>query len=310
MRRAFYWAGVLLGVLLLVGGVVVGALGYAESASPAGVVRGYFRALAAGDAARALAYGDVPYGPRTMLTDTVLREQLRIAPVRHPSVDSTKQHGSSASVKVTYTLAFADEDIPISTTVPLHKHGGTWRLDYVAIPTQLEAEGARQRESIVGAPLPTKTTLLFPGAVPIRFDTPYLQLDGFKDNVTFETTSTTGVVVRVTEQARKAMTAAVRSALEQCVTGPPDGACPLPDQRYVPGSIHGQLDGSPRDTRVSLDPVDPVGVLTFAGKATVVGSYARLNFHNRQVEGTGRIALDVSAHAFAVPPLHLIWAAS
>jgi hypothetical protein len=307
VRVWLYWGGVLLGVLLLAGGVVVGASGYSATSSPAGVVRGYFAALARSDAPRVLAYGKVPYGPRTLLTSQALREQQRIAPLRHFSVVSTHRHGSKATVDVKYVLAFPGEDVPVSASVPLHRSSGNWRLDYVAIPTEFEVDRARERESILGGAVPTGTTLLFPGALPIRLDTPYLKLDPFKDNMSFDAVSTTEVGLQVTDAARSAMLREVRSRLRSCLTGPADPACPLPDERYVPGSVHGSFTDRLSASGVDIDSRDPLGLLRFDGQVTVAGSWRRLDFHNRQVTGHGNVVLDIHAVAYAVPPLELRW---
>jgi hypothetical protein len=308
VRRTAYWLGVLLGVALLVSGVVVGAEGYADAASPGGVARAYFAALADGDAAQALAYGSTPLGPRTLLTDTVLREQQRIAPLRNVSVGPTRRHGSTANVTVRYVLRFADEEVPVSTDVPMHRDGGAWRLDYTAIPTEFAMQGADQRATVLGGPVPKSTVLLFPGAVPISFDTAYLELDPVKDTVDFGTSSITDVFIRVTQQARTAALRAATQALRRCISaGAADPACPLPSERYVPGSIHGRIVGSLRNPGLSLDVTNAVGVLNFGATAVVEGSYARLDFHNRRVDATGRIKLDLQADAYAVAPLELRW---
>jgi hypothetical protein len=307
VRRGLYWVGVLLAVLLAVVGVVVAALGYAETSSPAGVVRGYFAALARADAAEALAYGTVPVGPHTLLTDTVLQEQQRIAPLRHFAVVSTHRHGTKAEVAVKYALGFPGEDVPVSVSVPVHKRSGVWRLDYVAIPAQLELDGARERASIVGAAVPSGTMLLFPGALPIRLDTPYLKLDPFKDAISFDTSSVVEVALLVTDGGRSAMERAVRTALRGCVSYPSDPACPLPNERYVPGSVQGSIAGGLRTSEVVLDASEPVGTLRFEGSVTVSGRWRRLNFHNVQVTGHGDVDLDIHAVAYAVPPIRLRW---
>lgn len=310
MRRRLYWAGVLAGVLLLAGGVVVGALGYRAMQNPAAVVRGYFAALARADAPRALAYGKVPFGPHTLLTSAILREQQRIAPLRDVSVARTVRHGSHATVEVNYTLAFAGTDVPVAAQVPLHKSSGRWRLDYVALPVEIVPGAARQRESILGGAVPTGTTMLFPGALPIRFDTPYLKLDPYKDNLTFNDVSSAAVSVEATDAARVAMATAVRTALQRCVTGPGDQMCPLPNERYVPGSIHGAVTGGLRTTDLVVESLEPVGTLRFNGSATIAGTWQRLNFHNVRVTGRGRVDLDIHAVAYATRPLRLRWVAT
>jgi hypothetical protein len=310
MRRRLYWVGVLAGVLLLAGGVVVGALAYTATESPAAVVRGYFAALARSDAPRALAYGMVPFGPHTLLTSSILREQQRIAPLHDVSVVHTARHGSHATVDVNYDLAFAGTDVPVSAHVPMHKSSGRWRLDYVALPMEVVPGGAQQRESVLGGAVPTGTTMLFPGALPIRFDTPYLRLDPYKDNVTFNDASSVAVYVETTDSARAAMTQAVRSALQRCVTGSPDPMCPLPNERYVPGSIRGVIAGSLRGSDIVVESLEPVGTLRFTGSATIAGRWQRLNFHNVRVTGRGRVELDIHAVAYATRPLRLRWVAT
>ncbi len=307
MRRVLYWAGVLVAVLLLAAGVVVGALGFTATATPAGVVRGYFAALARSDAAGALAYGEVPAGRHTLLTEPVLHEQQRIAALRDVSVVSTAEHDSTATVDVKYTLAFPGVDVPVSAHVPMHKSSGDWRLDKVAVPIKLLPSGAQQRESILGVRLPSRTTLMFPGALPVRLDTPYLKLDPFKDNLSFDAPSSAGVYLQVTDEGRSAMLRAVRTGLRRCVTRARDLACPLPTERYVPGSIHGAIKGDLRATNVTVETSDPVGTLRFSGAATIAGRWQRLNFHNRQVTGHGRIELDLHAVAYAQQPLRVRW---
>jgi hypothetical protein len=297
-------------VLLLAGGVVLTASGVIEATSPTGVVRGYFAALAHADAARALAYGTVPDGPRGLLTDTVLREQQRIAPIRDVRVEGVDRQRSWASVTVRYTLGFAGRDVPVSTEVPLHRSSGGWRLDAVAVRIELLPAAARERLSILGGWLPTGTVLLFPGALPIAPDTPYLQLDASHDNLTFDSPSGTRVQVRVSEDGRAAMLHAVRAALGRCLSGRHDPGCPLPGERYVPGSLSGVLEAPLQATSVRIESRNPAGRLRFSGSATVSGHWQRLNFHNRQVTASGRIDLRIHATAYATAPLRIRWAAT
>jgi hypothetical protein len=310
MRRGLYWSGVLVGVLLLAGGVVVGARALTAARGASGVVRDYFAALVDGDAPRALAYGTVPDGPHTLLSAAVLREQQRIAPMRHVTVTERGRRGGHATVRVTYLLAFPHRDVPVSTDVGVHRSpSGDWRLDAVAVRVELLPGTARQRESMLGGRLPTGSVLLFPGALPIRLDTPYLRLDGGRDNVTFGSLSSAAVGVQVSDAGRTAMLRAVRDALRRCVTGPADPACPLPSERYVPGSVSGRLAGPLRATEVVLEAGDPVGTLRFTGSARVAGRWQRLTFANRRLTGSGTVDLDLRAVAYAVAPLRVRWLA-
>jgi hypothetical protein len=311
VRRQLYWLGVLAGVLLLAGGAAIAVLGYARTAGPDGAVRGYFAALSAGDAPTALAYGDVPAGPRRLLSSAVLREQQHIAPLRAFSVVATRRQGDKAQVQVTYTLAFPGADVAVAVTVPVHRSSGDWRLDRVAVPIELVRPGAaRQRQAILGTRVPRGPTLLFPGALPITLDTPYLKLDPFADSVGFDSLPVLNVRLQVTAAARAAFTHDVTDEVRRCVTSSASAACPLPDERYVPGSVHGRVQRGLHATRTLLDEADPVGTLRFSGRMTVDGSYRRLNFHNRQVTGHGLIYVDIHVAAYAVAPLRLRWTSS
>lgn len=310
MKALLYWAGVFVAVGLIATGVTVAVLGYADTAGPDGAVRGYFAALTDADAPTALAYGMVPDGSHTLLTDEVLREQQRIAPLQDATITGVRRHGDTATVAVRYVLAFPDLALPISAEIQVHKSSGEWRLDRVAIPVRLRASEGSQRQSVLGSALPTGTVLLFPGALPISLDTRYLQLDPSVDNVAFDSPPLINVNLAVTAAGRAAFTRATLAAVRTCVTGPRDPACPLPDERYVPGSVRGSVDGGLRATIVSLVPGDAVGSMDLTGRATVDGSYLRLNFHNRQVAGHGRVDISVHAVAYAVAPVQVRWASS
>jgi hypothetical protein len=309
-RRTGYWACVLAAAALLVTGGVLAYVGYAQTAGPAGAVRGYFAALARSDAPGALAFGDVPDGPRALLTTSVLREQQRIAPLRRFAVLSTRRQGSEGSVEVGYILAFAGHPVPVRTTVPVHDSSSGWRLDQTSVPTELDANGARERASILGARLPTGQTLLFPGALPVRLDTPYLRVDPAKDAVSFGALPTTELHVEVSDAGRAAMAAAVRGKLVTCLSRAGQYACPLPAQSYVPGSVRGRIAGGMATPTVGLDPIDPAGRITFDAAVTVSGSYQRLDFHNRPSAGRGQFTIDVGAAAYAAAPLTVTWTSS
>jgi hypothetical protein len=306
VRRWLYWLWIVAAVALLAGGAVVGIRGYAKTAGADGVVRGYFAALARSDAADALAFGDIPAGPHTLLTATVLREQQRIAPLRDYSVGVVRRSGDSATVEVTYTLDFDARAITDTDTVRLHRNSAGWRLDRVAIPTELESSTARDRQSIVGAGIPAGPTLLFPGALPVGLDTPYLELDPERDRISFDALPQTTIYVDVSAAGRNAATAAARAKLLRCLADRPDATCPLPNERYVPGSIHGTLTGGLKDVSVELAP-DRIGTLRVHARATVSGSYARLDFRNQRIDGRGLVDVEVNAVAYAVAPLALRW---
>jgi hypothetical protein len=310
VRALLYWAGVFLAVGLLASGVTVAVFGYARTAGPEGAVRGYFAALQADDAPTALAYGALPPGPHTLLTDDVLRAQRRIAPLQQVVIGTVQRHGDRARVAVQYTLAFPGLDLPVTADVAAHKASGQWRLDRVAIPVRLRASEGSQRQSILGTALPDDAVLLFPGALPITLDTHYLTLDPAVDHVSFDSPSLINVNLLVSTAGRAAFTREALAAVRTCVTGAADPACPLPDERYVPGSLHGIVDGGLRDPLIDLVPADAVGTMRLSARVSVDGSYQRLDFHNRQLHGHGPLDVIVHAVAYSVAPVRVRWVSS
>jgi len=166
-----------LAVAVFVTGGTVALANYLDTSGADGAVRGYFAALQRGDAAAALGFGDIPDGPRTLLTSTVLHEQKRIAPIRDVTITRTASESNQATVGVHYVLAFPDGPQSVDDSVAVYKRDGSWRLSHAAVATRLNLLGASERATIVGAPLPTDVVLVFPGAAPIRLDTGALALD-------------------------------------------------------------------------------------------------------------------------------------
>ncbi len=305
-RRVLFWAGVVGAVVLLVGGGVVAYLGYATTSGPDGAVRGYFAALADGDAAGALAYGALPDGPHALLTDQVLAEQQRIAAIKRFTIRGTTRTGAHAQVRVRYMLDYPGDPQQVDSTVPVDARDGDWRLARVAIPTQLMLPKAAQRASILGTRISAGTVLVFPGAAPVRLDSPYLQLSAAQSGVDFDSGATTEVDVVVSDAGRRQADELVGANLLACVSGRGPRTCPLPDSRYVPGSLRGRLVSAHPVLTVSVAD-SAAGVIEVTGTASVVATYKRLSFQNRVTAGQGSLALPVRAQAYAVNPLTFSW---
>jgi hypothetical protein len=279
--------------------------GYTRSAGPAAAVRDYYAALARADAPAALSFGDVPSGPRTLLTSSVLREQQRLAPLSHVTVTRTDRSGTTAEVAVRYALRFPHGAREVTDTIQLHEHDRTWRLDRVAVGTQLRISSAADRAALLGGAVPTNSVLLFPGALPIRLDTASLQLTPDHDALTFEADAATPVSIQLSDAGRRAIQASVLAALRRCLAGRGPANCPLPGYRYVPGSVRGTLAPNPRLSS-TLERVR-AGVVDVDGSLAVDASYRRLTYENRTVSSHGRIALLVSARLYAARPGAVVW---
>jgi hypothetical protein len=304
MRRWMWWAGVLAAVALVAVGGVTAYRGYADSGGPKAAVRGYFAALARADAPTALGYGDVPPGPRDLLTSTALRTQQRLAPIRDVAIISSTRSGSHAEVGVRYRRGAAT----VTDTVALHQHGGSWRLDRVALRTALRVTPAADRATLLGAAVPTGPVLLFPGALPIRFDTGYLRVAPGHAALALGAAARTDVPVELTTAGRRAAETGLVAALRRCLAGMGPAACPVPGTRYVPGTLRGTIPAHPSVT-YSLSTA-AAGVVEVTGRVTVdAATYRRLTFANRAVPGRGTVALPVHARMYVVRPGTLSWTA-
>lgn len=304
-RRRFWIAGAV-AVLTLVAGVCLAVLGHATGAGPEGVVRGYYAALERADAPAALGYGRVPTGSRALLSSAVLAEQQHVAPMSGFRVRQTWSAGSRAAVQVAYTLGFARGPRDVRDTVHLRLRGGVWRLTRVAVRTQLSVTGAGERAAILGARIPRGYALLFPGAVPIRVDTPYLALAPAAGSVDFHSPPSTPVRLVVSDRGRHAARSAVRGALQLCLRRASAGSgCPQPAGRFVPGTVHGAVVGVPR-LHVRLGS-SAAGVLDVTGRARLRLSFTKLTFRNREVPGAATVPVSLHARGYAVVPLSLAW---
>lgn len=310
-HRGLFWSAILLALAALAGGSAFAYVTYAATAGPDGAVKGYFAALARGDAPAALGFGDLPPGPHELLTSTVLRAQVKIAPIRHVEIITTDQSGDTATVSVQYHLDFTDGTRQVTDGVQVVRHKGSWRLAQTAATTQLRLLQAAQRATIVGAGIPDGVLLMFPGAVPIAFDTPYLRLSAATSSVALSAPADTDLTVQVTATGLSAVDAAVTKALRGCLAGgaQADPRCPLPARRAVPGSLHATVTaaGVLRAAALSLA-ASSAGVITISGKIRLTAGYTALDFDNQPVAKNGAVSLPLTATAYATDPITINWA--
>ena len=310
MPRGLFRAAVGVAVAAVVGGSVLAYVGTRTSSGPADVVRGYFAALARADAPAALAYGDLPPGSRRLLTTPVLRTQQRLAPIGRVSVGAAIRHGDRARVGYSYRLGFPGGEQRVRGRVVLRRDGSSWRLTRVAVPVRLRLDQAAARATLAGARIPDRTALLFPGAVPLRFDTPYLRLGQSTDDVVLGTSGTVELNVQVSPAGRRAVARALAARLRRCVDqrSAGDPTCPVASARDVPGSLRGTVR-TPIMRAVHLAVTDDrAGVIAVSGHVDVTGRYRRLAFDDVAERRRGTARLPVRASAYAVRPLTLTFA--
>lgn len=286
--------------ILFVGGAVFAVVDYESEAGPAHVVASYFHAVADGDAEAALGYGDVPAGDRSYLTADVLRAQLANGSIH--AIQTSRAAGGR--VDVSYQLGGRT----IDDVVGVVKRDGRWRLAASAVRTSVSLADAEQRAEFAGAAVPTDQPLLFPGALPIRFDTPSLELAPGAV-VAFSGSTTTSLPVAVSAAGQNAVEAATKAALTACVaSATPAALCPVPVAtgiRAVPASLHGTIVGTPT-IRATVAP-EATGKLSISGSMTVDGTYQTLDYQNQPSVKTGSVTVTFTAWDYATDPTKIVW---
>lgn len=307
LDRGWFWIGVLTALLALTAGLVIAVLGYTAEDDPGSTVRDYFAALGRADAPAALALGTIPAGPRGLLTSEVLAAQQKLAPISNVSIVSSSRHGSQASVAVSYRLGFAGAPQQENDQVTLTRRDGRWRLDRVAVATQLRLLQAADRASILGAPVPDGSTLLFPGAVPVGFDTPYLELPPSIAAVGLDSANSTDLRVAVSAAGRQAVFTAIAAQLRGCLQPKADPRCPLPTDRIVPGTLRGRVDGDISSVVNLAVAVSARGAITVDGQVLFTGTWRALSFENVAEPQRGDLKLPVEGMTYLTTPLHIVW---
>ncbi len=306
-HRGVFWAAVLTSLVAVVAGVFVAVTTYVSATAPDTIATNYFRALSRGDAAAALAYGDVPAGPRTYLTGGVLRAALDVASISDVSALSVDRIGNKANVTVQYRLGFRGNQKAVTDTVLLNRHGSSWRLGATAASVQIMAKVAGHRLTLAGSALPAGSVLMFPGALPLSVDTPNLQVDEEVLHVTDKPSRT--LRPRLSKAGTQAVQAAVVSAVRACLGTNPSPSCPVPtDARVVPGTVHGTLTGD-LGHELTIRVTGPDGLLDVSGSVAVRGSFQRLDFDNLPAAKSGTTDLAIRAHCYAANPSKLVWGA-
>ncbi len=307
-----FWFALLLATAVMLAGASIAVGAYQGAGDPATVVRSYFAAVAAGDAAGALGYGDLPAGRRDLLTADVLAAQNAVAPISDLIVLRVQHSGANlATVDIGYTLDFASGPTIVVDTVALSRHGHDWRLASSAVAERVSPGNGSTLATFAGATVPTGDYGMFPGAVPITYHTPNLEADSSSRAVRFAGTGSMQVDAQVTAAGRKAIAPAVNAALAACLAGKgaPQALCPVPDpETAVPGSLRGRTTGK-AGAGLQLIVTSSDGEIDISEEATVSGIYQSLDENNLASAVTVK-SVGLRAHSFATTPGKIVWATS
>ena len=298
-RRACVVLAVL-GIVAALGATAVAVQYFREARTPEAAVRAYFAALARGDAATALAAGSVPEGGRALVSADVLRASLARSPIDDVTTGRVTRTGDAATVNVRYRLGGVSPE-EVDDTVDLRRVDGRWQLRRSAVPLTLAVDDAATWAAVPAATpfaVPADSQLVFPGAVPVFFQSPLLAVAASGRAVRFAgTADSVHVTAEPSADGRSTVTRTVVAALTACVAGGADvdPFCPQPPAgrekatilRAVPQSFVGELQ---RVDQVDLDLAvapDGGGTFTVSGTVDASGKWQVLDYDNVARERSG-----------------------
>lgn len=298
----------------LVGGTAVAIVTATAATSPGRVVQRYFAALSAGDAPAALRYGSPPTGDHEFLTSSALAVQKQLAAIGDVQLGTSTVSGRTAKVAVTYRLtpaAGVGSPSPQHSTVGLHRTGHDWQLDSTAATVRVIATAAGHRATLAGATIPSTAVALFPGAVPIRYDTDFIRTAADPLYLTLGSTGDVRVGARLSPTGVAAAEATVRRTFQSCLARGAAAplSCPLTPEGFqvVPGSLRGTLSRTSFTSMPSLQHANADGLIDVAGTFVVHGRYQLLDFDNIASSKSGTVDVDFRAALYATAPGALVW---
>lgn len=308
--RLVFWTAVVAAIAAVAGGGYLAETAYAKNTAPKTVVADYLAALARADASAALSYGDLPSGSQVLLTNDVLAAQVAIAPITGITIGRVDESGDTATVDVHYELGFSTGNEKIDDTIDLRRADRIWQLDAVAVPVSLHLAEATRRGSLAGAKVPTGTRLVFPGAMPIEFDTDALTLNADSRIVTFTDPGGVAQEVELSDNGAAEVAKAVDAAMAACLDGSAAAPtlCPLPaDPRAVPGTLRGSTTKPAAEVIHLLLEGSPDGLVHISGEIPVTGDYSQLDFNNQRVTRAGTQTVPFIAICYVTSPGTITW---
>lgn len=309
LRRLLFWGTLVLALGALGTGVAVAYEGYRGTTTPTGVVRAFFTALERDDARAALGYSVLPDGDRRLLTDDTLSRQQADAPISDVRVGPARTQAGRGTVAVSYRLDAPAGVRRIQDVVPVTRTGAGWRVARPAASVSGGENDGGQYARLAGYAVGQRPVLVFPGALPVSYVTPYLALD--PDSSVARLKDQAGLTLNTVPSpaGRSALTSGLISLTGRCLTAAtPDPLCPVLSEVMVPGSLRGGTVGSDVDNlQLSFD---ANGAVHVSGSVHLTNtSYRELNPDNQPVLHRGDIDVVVYAAGYPLAPLHLQWEA-
>ncbi|MDN5763189.1 MAG: hypothetical protein L0H41_12855 [Microlunatus sp.] len=189
----------------------------AEAKLPSDAVRGFLEALATGDAQTALTYAQTAPGDTTFLTDEVLAESNKLAPITGidvPEVNDEYAYSVDAAYKMGSQV--------VDAKFPVEKAGQVWKLREVAFDLDVSSRRSKTLPLVInGVTVEADSLRLFPGSY--EFTTGNKNIDYGKSNVlTVQSPADyprgiSDIKPTLTSTGEKVFTSAVEDNIKSCV---------------------------------------------------------------------------------------------
>ncbi|QRY48254.1 DUF4878 domain-containing protein [Mycolicibacterium boenickei] len=224
-RRKLF--GIIAGAVVVVVAVVVGIVVFvgdsgSDATTASGAVKGYLKALAKGDAEKALSFGINEPPDKTFLTDEVLKKQIEKMPIT--DVRIVGEDGNTVHVLANFGDQALDEEIPVKQS-----SDGLFKVEYPTYSLNFGKDKSKgssavlESVSIFGTPLPASgIAYLFPGAIEVTSANPYIDLKYRRDAYLLSGTSykepeeRADFELNVSEEGTKAADKAILDAMTEC----------------------------------------------------------------------------------------------
>ena len=238
----------------------------AAAVGPSGAVFGYLTALSSADAGSALSYGATKPAESSMLTDKILADASKRAPLTSIDVPAVEDQ-SPASVRASYKIG----KTPVSETFTVVKQGEEWKLERVAADVELGLVRSGSVPLLINGTKVSKGAVsLFPGSYTFTTGLDYVDY-GTKPTILIKTPSafpnTTELAIRVNGKGKSAAVTAARKSYAKCLKSddPAPSKCPnrwtSNDASWRKGTVDWEQRGS--------DPFKKAKVITSGVQAQV-----------------------------------------
>lgn len=281
-------------------------------------VKGYLDALVAGDAETALQFVDQPPKDRTFLTDAVLKESAKEAPISGVKVGKP---AGAYGVQVTAGYRVGDE--PVTQEFNVIKRGGNYRIDDGTSEVRLGSQATGLDLTVNGVAPDGAAATVFPGRYRIETTTQYIELGS---DATFTVLTPVDDPVaelepKLSSKGQQLFRTKVTAATKKCVASTKlKTGCDLQlskklsdGTKLTDGTVHRTMPASTkselRHLKAELDPSSPTvaeGSLTGSIDVRVDGTKDGQSISQGEIFGfgtgtqLGRPTIDMSADDLVV----------